>query len=88
MCRLMRGLFAAKHIAPSQRRGARARAQAFVLMAAPIGAMQAESQRAAAAAQPLCSSALFWNYVTDPKHRKSVCATTEMGLEDASVGGF
>ena len=34
VCRLMRGLFAAKHIAPSQRRGARARAQANVSLAA------------------------------------------------------
>ena len=57
--RLKRGLFAAKHIAPSQRRGGRARAQAFVLMAAPIGAIQAESQRAAAAGQPLCSWRFF-----------------------------
>ena len=60
-CRLKRGLFAAKHIVPSQRRGGRARAQAFMLMAAPIGAIQAESQRAAAAAQPLCARRLFWS---------------------------
>ena len=59
MCRLMRGLFAAKHIAPSQTRGARARAQANVPLTALRNAIQAESQRAAAAAQPLCSSALF-----------------------------
>ena len=43
--------------------------------AAPIGAMQAESQRAAATAQPLCSWRLFWSGadfdITDPKHRKS-----------------
>ena len=53
-----------------------------MLMAAPIGAIQAESQRAAAAAQPLCSWRLFWSGadfdLTDPKqeHRKLFCATT------------
>ena len=51
-----------------------------MLMAAPIGAIQAESQRAAAAAQPLCSWRLLWSGadfdITDPKHRKLFCATT------------
>ena len=58
-CRLKRGLFTPKHIAPSQTRGRLARAHANVPMAAPKGAIQAESQRAAAAAQPLCSWRFF-----------------------------
>ena len=52
-------------------------------MAAPIGAIQAESQRAAATAQPLCSWRFFWsgaeNYATLKFHAKSSLGTTGGG---------